>query len=68
MLKRARPSGALAHAGFAALGKYVVRRPVVVLAAWVGLAAVLFLALPTLVDVAGRRPPPFLPDLSLIHI
>lgn len=64
MLKRARPSGALAHAGFAALGKFVVRRPVVVLASWVGIAIVLFLALPTLVDVASRRPPPFLPPDS----
>ncbi|WP_238997318.1 MMPL family transporter, partial [Mycolicibacterium sp. CBMA 361] len=62
MLKRARPSGALAHAGFAALGKFVVRRPVVVLATWVGLALVLFLTIPSLLDVASRRPPPFLPD------
>ncbi|MCX8557604.1 RND family transporter [Mycobacterium sp. SMC-16] len=64
MLKRARPSGALAHAGFAALGKFVVRRPVMILVTWVGLAAVLFLAIPPLVDVSSRHPPDFLPPDS----
>lgn len=61
MLKRARPSGALAHAGFAALGKFVVRRPFMVIATWVGLALVLFLAIPSLLDVSSRHPPDFLP-------
>ena len=62
MLKRAFSSGALAHAGFAALGKFVVRRPVMTIVAWVGLAVVLFLAIPSLGDVATRHPPPFLPN------
>ncbi|MDR3662109.1 MAG: RND family transporter, partial [Mycobacterium sp.] len=64
MLKRARPSGALAHAGFAALGKFVVRRPLAIIVAWVGLAVVLFLAIPPLVDVSSRHPPDFLPPDS----
>jgi RND superfamily putative drug exporter len=62
MLKRAFSSGAFAHAGFAALGKFVVRRPVVTIVGWLGLAVMLFLIVPPLGDVATRHPPPFLPD------
>jgi len=62
MLKRAFSSGAFAHVGFAALGKFVVRRPVLTIIAWVALAVGLFLAVPPLAVVATRHPPPFLPS------
>ncbi|TLH68769.1 MMPL family RND transporter [Mycolicibacterium phocaicum] len=52
----------MAHVGFAALGRFAVRRPVAIIAAWIGLAVVLFLALPPLTDVATRHPPDFLPS------
>ena len=61
MLKRAFSSGAFAHMSFAALGAFVVRRPVVVIVSWIALAVVLFLAVPPLTVVATRHPPPFLP-------
>lgn len=61
MLKRAFSSGAFAHVGFAALGKFVVRRPVVTIVGWIAFAVVLFLAIPPLPDVATRHPPDFLP-------
>ena len=62
MLKRAFSSGAFAHVSFAALGRFVVRRPVLTIVAWIGLAVVLFLAVPPLTQVATRHPPPFLPE------
>ncbi|MGB8402568.1 MAG: RND family transporter [Mycobacterium sp.] len=62
MLKRAFSSGAFAHVGFAALGKFVVRRPVLTIVAWLGVAVTLFLIVPPLGDVATRHPPDFLPN------
>ena len=48
--------------GFAALGKFVVRRPVLTIVAWLVIAVVGFLAVPPLATVATRHPPPFLPE------
>ncbi|BBY97205.1 MMPL/RND family transporter [Mycolicibacterium fallax] len=44
-----------------ALGRLVVARPVLVILAWLGTAAVLVLTIPPLAVVAQRNPPPMLP-------
>ncbi|MGH3642758.1 MAG: RND family transporter [Mycobacterium sp.] len=51
----------LARAGFAGLGRFIVRHPVLVIVAWLALALTLFLAIPPLPVVALKKPPPFLP-------
>jgi RND superfamily putative drug exporter len=71
MLRRARSSGALFRsafkgAGFPALGRLIVRHPLLVIAAWLALAAVLFLAIPPLAQVAQKNPPDFLPSDSSV--
>ncbi len=66
MFRRAMSSGALKGAGFPVLGRLVVRHPLLVIAAWVALGAVLFLTLPPLADVATRKPPGLLPANSSV--
>jgi RND superfamily putative drug exporter len=68
MLRRATISGVFAGAGFPALGRLVVRRPLLVIASWIALAAVLFLTLPSLLEVAERNPPGLLPDDSAVMV
>jgi RND superfamily putative drug exporter len=66
VLRRARPSGAFEGAGFPALGRLIVRHPLMVIAAWVAIAAVLFLTIPPLMQVAEKNPPGFLPADSTV--
>lgn len=56
--KRMREPGG---AGFSWLGKLVVRHPVMVVAAWLAVAAAMLLLLPSLTTVANKNPPQFLP-------
>lgn len=64
MFTRAKFSGALQGAGFPALGKLVVRHPLLVIAAWMVLVGTLLLSVPPLIEVAARNPPPLLPEGS----
>nr|WP_313959920.1 RND family transporter [Mycobacterium deserti] len=57
-----------AGAGFPALGRVVVRHPLLVIASWIAIAAALFLTLPTLIEVAERNPPGLLPDDSAVMV
>lgn len=64
MLLRAADRGVFAHGGLPALGRMIVRHPVLVIVAWVTAAVVLFLTVPPLPVVAQKNPPPFLPENS----
>jgi RND superfamily putative drug exporter len=66
MLRRARSSGAFEEAGFPAMGRFIVRHPLLVIAAWLALAAVLFLTIPPLMQVAQKNPPGLLPAGSSV--
>jgi RND superfamily putative drug exporter len=66
MLRRALPSGAFEEAGFPAMGRFIVRHPLLVIAAWLALAAVLFLTIPPLMEVAQKNPPGLLPADSSV--
>ncbi|MDT5359035.1 MAG: putative drug exporter of the superfamily, partial [Mycobacterium sp.] len=55
-------------ASFPALGRFIVRHPVMVIVAWIALAIALFLAIPPLPDVAVLKPPAFLPSDSPVLI
>lgn len=66
MLMRARFSGAFEGAGFPAIGRFVVRHPLLMIAAWVALAAVMFLTIPPLAEVAQKKPPGLLPEDSSV--
>lgn len=68
VLRRALSTGAFEGAGFPALGRLVVRHPILVIVAWLLLALTLFLSLPPLTEVAERKPPGFLPDDSSVLI
>ncbi|MFV8052220.1 RND family transporter [Mycobacterium sp. 48b] len=61
MLSRAKIRGAFARVGFAGLGQLVVRRPLTIIVSWVLLALSLWLAVPSLMEVAQKNPPDFLP-------
>jgi putative drug exporter of the RND superfamily len=63
-LSRRRDATDVAGAGgtFQRLGDLVVRRPLVIIGFWIALAAVLSLALPPLIVIAGQRPSPGLPN------
>src|SRR6187455_701501 len=62
MLMRARGTGAFARGGFPWLGRFVVRHPLMVIAAWLAIAAVMWLSLPSMARVAEENPPEFLPS------
>jgi putative drug exporter of the RND superfamily len=62
MLMRAARTGASGGAGFPWLGRLVVRHPVMIVAAWLAIAAAMLLLLPTLAKVANKNPPQFLPS------
>jgi putative drug exporter of the RND superfamily len=49
------------RAGFARLGAFVVRRPVVIIGCWI-VAAALMLMLPSLTEMVGQNPPTLLPS------
>lgn len=68
MLRRATISGVFAGAGFPALGRLVVRHPILVIVSWLAVAATLFLSLPTLIEVAERNPPGLLPEDSAVMV
>ncbi|MGV0715982.1 RND family transporter [Mycolicibacterium sp. XJ662] len=61
-------TGAFEGAGFPALGRLVVRHPILMIVAWLLLALTLFLTLPPLTEVAERKPPGLLPDDSSVLI
>jgi RND superfamily putative drug exporter len=58
----------LARAGFAGLGRLIVRHPVLTVVAWLVLAVVVYLAIPPLPEVALRKQPPFFPNDSPVLI
>ena len=68
MFRRAMARGAFAGAGFPGLGRLIVRHPLLVVATWLAIAAVLFLAVPPLAVVAQKNPPGFLPADSSVLI
>lgn len=68
MIRRAFSSGVLAHGGLPALGRFIVRHPVLVIISWVAAALVLFLSIPPLAVVAQKNPPPFLPSDSRVLV
>lgn len=68
MLRRTTPTGVFAGVGLPALGRLVVRHPVLVIAAWIALAVVLFMTLPPLMEVAAKKPPGLLPDDSSVMV
>lgn len=68
MIRRAPRRRLLGRGGFSALGRAIVRHPVVVIVAWVTVAVLLFLAVPPLAVVAQKNPPPFLPESSPVFI
>ncbi len=57
-----------ARAGFAGLGRLIVRHPVLTVVAWLALAVVVYLAIPPLPEVALRKQPPFFPNDSPVLI
>ena len=57
-----------ARGGFPALGRLIVRHPVLVIVAWLALAVALFLAFPPLPVVAVQKPPAFLPNDSPVLV
>lgn len=59
---RAKRTGAPGGAGFSWLGRLVVRHPVMIIAAWLAIAAAMLLLLPSLTKVANKNPPQFLPS------
>ncbi|WP_280830500.1 MMPL/RND family transporter [Mycolicibacterium frederiksbergense] len=61
MLSRAKIRGAFARVGFAGLGRLVIQRPLTIIVGWLLLALSLWLAVPSLMEVAQKNPPDFLP-------
>src|SRR5882757_3900684 len=55
-------------ASFPVLGRFIVRHPLMVIAAWLALAIALFLAIPPLSVVAVLKPPAFLPSDSPVLV
>ncbi|MDT5064959.1 MAG: putative drug exporter of the superfamily [Mycobacterium sp.] len=55
-------------ASFPALGRLIVRHPVLVIVGWLALAIALFLAIPPLPVVAQLKPPAFLPSDSPVLV
>src|SRR5262245_58757664 len=47
---------------FGRVGRFIVRRPLLIIAMWLSLAIALFLLLPPLATIAGEKPPDFLPS------
>jgi putative drug exporter of the RND superfamily len=64
MFSRPRLRGVSVHAAFESLGRFVVRRPLAIIACWIGLVAVLFVLISPLIVVAQRNPPDLLPKDS----
>ncbi|MDT5192220.1 MAG: putative drug exporter of the superfamily, partial [Mycobacterium sp.] len=54
--------------GFPALGRLIVRHPILMIVAWVALAIILFLTIPPMPEVAARKQPPFFPSDSPVLI
>jgi RND superfamily putative drug exporter len=64
MFSRPHIRGVSVHAAFERLGRFVVRRPLSIIAFWIGLVVVLFVLIPPLLVVAQRNPPDLLPKDS----
>jgi RND superfamily putative drug exporter len=58
----------LAKAGFAGVGRFIVRHPVLVIVAWLALAVIVYLAIPPLPEVALKKQPPFFPSDSPVLV
>lgn len=63
-----RTRGVFADGFFAVLGRLVVRRPVLIIVAWVALAVTLLLTVPPLAVVAQKNPPDLLPADSPVLV
>lgn len=61
MFSRADIRGVSVHEAFESLGRFVVRRPVAIIAFWIALCGVLFLLISPLFVVAQQNPPDLLP-------
>lgn len=68
MFLRAPSRGVFEHGGLPALGRLIVRHPVLVIVAWIATAVVLLLTVTPLAVVAQKNPPPFLPEQSPVLI
>ena len=68
MFRRAKLGETFAGVGFTRLGRLIVRHPLLIIAAWISLAVVLLLAVPSLIQVAQKNPPPFLPEDSQVLV
>jgi putative drug exporter of the RND superfamily len=68
MFLRAPSRGVFEHGGLPALGRMIVRHPVLVIVAWVATAVILLLTVTPLAVVAQKNPPPFLPEQSPVLI
>ncbi len=68
MFRRVPDRRVVEHGGFPALGRVIVRHPVVVIVAWVALAVLLFLTVPPLGVVAQKNPPSMLPEDSPVFL
>jgi putative drug exporter of the RND superfamily len=66
MFRRALPRNAFSRVGFSGLGRFIVRRPLLVIASWLAIAGVLLVTVPQLNVVAERNPPGFLPADSAV--
>lgn len=64
VFSRADTRGASVHGAFESLGRFVVRRPIAILASWLVLLVVLFLLIDPLFVVAQKNPPDMLPKDS----
>ncbi len=63
MLRRAEPDDPASSLGsFGTIGRFVVRRPLIVIGLWLALAVALFLLFPPLAKIAGEKQPEFLPS------
>lgn len=66
VFSRADVRGASVHGAFESLGRFVVRRPIAIIASWFVLLATLFLLIDPLFVVSQRNPPDLLPKDSPI--
>lgn len=64
VFSRADVRGASVHGAFESLGRFVVRRPLTIIASWIVLLAALFLLIDPLFTVAQKNPPDLIPKGS----
>src|SRR4029078_9953153 len=66
MLRRAKAAGASQGVVLPALGRTIVRHPLLMIAGWLALVATLLLTVPPLMVVAQQKPPGILPQGSSV--